>query len=146
MSPPAIDRAGPSAAPPAGEPAAVWELAAVGADWRPAAGEEDVPVARGRLELHPEGLVFRADEVIDGATGEPVIAVIPADTIVDAGPLSPGSPLTRTRTAGEWMAAPLRRLRCPGFAVRTSAGAWAFDGPRGVKRAEEIRRRYAGSA
>jgi hypothetical protein len=143
---PAIDRTVSSAAPPAGEPVAVGELAAVGADWRPAAGEEDLPVARGRLELHPEGLVFRADDVIDRATGEPVVAVIPAETIVDAGPLSPGSPLTSTRAAGEWMAAPLRRLRCPGFAVRTAAGAWAFDSPRGVKRAEEVRRRYAGSA
>ena len=60
MSPPAIDRAAPPPGPPPGARAPVWELAAVGADWRPAAGEEDVPVARGRLELHPEGLVFRA--------------------------------------------------------------------------------------
>jgi hypothetical protein len=146
VSPVAIARAEAPADAPAGEPLAVWELAAVGPAWRPAAGVDDVPVARGRLELHPDALVFRADDVVDRATGAPVVDVIAADSVLDAGPLAPGSRLTSTRSAGEWMAAPLRRLRCPGFAVSTAAGGWAFDGPKGVKRAEEIRRRYAGSA
>jgi hypothetical protein len=42
------------------------------------------------------------------------------------------------------MAAPLRRLRCPGFAVITTAGTWVFDAPHGVKRARAVRERYAG--
>jgi hypothetical protein len=146
MSPAAIERAGPAADAPAGEPLEVWEVAAVGPEWRPAAGEDDVPVAHGRLELHPDALVFRAEDVVDRATGAPVVEVIAADSVLDAGPLAPGSRLTAKRSAGEWMAAPLRRLRCPGFAVSTPSGGWAFDGPKGVKRAEEIRRRYAGSA
>jgi hypothetical protein len=41
------------------------------------------------------------------------------------------------------MPAALRRLRCPGFTVSTTAGAWVFDAPKGAKRADEVRRRYA---
>ena len=146
MSARAVDRVGPVVPPPAGEPDAVWELDAVGADWRPAPGEDDLPVARGRLELHREGLVFRAADVIDRATGEPVVSVIPAEGIVDANPLAPSSPLTNARDAGTWMSGPLQRQRCPGFVVSTSVGAWAFDGPKGVRRADAIRRRYARTA
>jgi hypothetical protein len=139
---PDVDLAGPAGEPPAGEPDAVWELSAVDPGWRPPPGEDDVPVGRGRLELHPEALVFRADDVFDRATGEPVVGVIPAAAIVDAGPLSPGSLLNQTRAAGEWMRGPLQGMRCPGFAISTAAGAWGFGCPGGVRRADEVRRRY----
>jgi hypothetical protein len=93
-----------------------------------------VAPAPGRLLLRDAALVFRAD---DGA--ETVIA-----GIKDAGPLSPGARITPSRAAGQWMAAPLRRLRCPGFAVITTGGTWVFDAPHGVKRARAVRERYAG--
>jgi hypothetical protein len=69
--------------------------------------------------------------------------VIPAAEVLEAGPLSPGSKLTPDELAGRWMPKPLRRVRCPGFAIRTSGGSWAFDCPHGQKRAREVGGRYA---
>jgi hypothetical protein len=111
-----------------------WEVVAVGPAWQPAPGSDEVAPAPGRLLLGDDALVFRAD---DG--GETVIA-----DIKGAGPLSPGAHITPSRAAGQWMAAPLRRLRCPGFAVITTGGTWVFDAPHGVKRARAVRERYAG--
>lgn len=111
-----------------------WEVVAVGPAWRPPPGSDEVTPAHGRLLLRHDALVFCAD---DGA--ETVIA-----GVQDAGPLSPGARLTPSEVAGRWMAAPLRRLRCPGFAVITSGGTWVFDAPHGVKRAQAVRERYAG--
>jgi hypothetical protein len=135
--------AGTAPAPPQGPALEEWEVAAIGPDWRPTAGESELAPAQGRLALHDDALVFRADDVTDRATGAAVVAVIPAAAVTGAGPLSPGSRLTPATPAGQWMPAPLRRLRCPGFAVTTTAGTWVFDAPKGVKRAEAVRRRYA---
>jgi hypothetical protein len=117
-------------------------VAAVGPHWRPAPGEPDVPTAAGRLALHEAALVFRADELVDRRSGEPIVDVIPAEAVTGAGPLSPGSPITASRQAGEWMPAWQRRFRSPGFVITTAHGPWAFDCPRGVRRAAEVRRRY----
>lgn len=139
-----IDREGDRArAMPQGEPLKEWVVAAVGPDWRPPPGEPELPAAPGRLELHPDALVFRADEVIDRRTREPVVDVIPAGAVTGAGPLSPGSRATPTELVGQWMPRPLRRFRCPGFVVSTTGGSWMFDCPKGVRRAEEVSRRYA---
>jgi hypothetical protein len=127
---------------PAGEPLESWDVAAVGPDWRPAPGEADVPPVDGRLELYADALVFRAD---DAATRARLAQVIPGASVLDAGPLSPGSMLTPSMPAGQWMPRALRRLRCPGFVVSTGAGAWAFDSPHGQRRARAVRERY-GSA
>ena len=110
-----------------------WEVVAVGPAWRPEPGSDEVTPAPGRLLLGADALVFRS---ADGA--ETVIA-----GIKDAGPLSPGALITPGRTAGQWMPAPLRRLRCPGFAVITTDGTWVFDAPHGVRRARAVRERYA---
>ena len=144
MSLPAVERRNPTMPPPAGRPDAVWQLVAVSPNWQPLRTERDLPAAHGRLELHPDALVYRADDVVDHATGELVVEVVPADTITDAGPMAPGTRLTGELTAGGWIAAPLRRFRCPGFVVATTAGSWIFDGPKGAKRADEIVRRYVG--
>jgi hypothetical protein len=109
---------------------------AVGPEWRPPPGSDEVAPARGWLLLHDDALVFRAD---DGTE-----TVIAAADIKDAGPLSPGSRLTPSQAAGQWMAAPLRRVRSPGFAVVTTGGPWVFDAPHGAKRAQTVRQRYAG--
>ena len=111
-----------------------WEVVAVGPAWQPPPGSGEVAPAHGRLLLRVDALVFRGD---DGS--ETVIT-----GITDAGPLSPGSRITPSRVAGQWMAAPLRRLRCPGFAVVTTAGPWLFDAPHGASRAQAVRERYAG--
>jgi len=113
-----------------------WNVLAVGPAWQPAPGTDEVAPARGRLLLRDDALVFRGD---DGAE-----TVIPAADITDAGPLSPGSRLTPSQAAGQWMAAPLRRVRCPGFAVVTTGGPWVFDAPQGAKRARTVRERYTG--
>jgi hypothetical protein len=141
---PEIDTAaGPAPAPPQSPAHEHWEVTAIGPDWRPPPGEPELAPAYGRLSLHDDALVFRADEVTDRATGAPVVAVIPAASVTGAGPLSPGTRLTPSVLAGQWMPAPLRRLRCPGFVVNTVAGTWVFDAPKGLKRAEAVRRRYA---
>jgi hypothetical protein len=140
---PEIDTAGAAPAPPQGPAHEAWEVTAIGPDWRPPPGQAELAPARGRLALHDGALVFSADDVTDRATGERVVAVIPASAVTGAGPLSPGSRLTPSVPAGQWMPAPLRRLRCPGFAVTTTAGTWVFDAPKGLKRAEALRRRYA---
>jgi len=130
---------------PAGEPLEVWDVAAVGPEWRPPPDEAELPPVPGRLELYPGALVFRADDTVDRTTGEPLLSVVPAAAVTGAGPLSPGARVTSTELAGQWMPRPLRRLRCPGFIVSTSAGPWLFDCPHGVKRADEVSRRYAGA-
>jgi hypothetical protein len=132
------------ASPPRGEPAASWgAVDALAPHWRPSPGEDALSPVRGQLALHREGLVFRADDVVDGATGRPVVEVLAADEIVSASPLSPGSLMTPTRQAGEWMPRLLRSMRCPGFVVSTAEGPWVFDGPHGVRRADEVHRRFA---
>jgi hypothetical protein len=113
-----------------------WEVVAVGPAWQPAPGSDEVAPAPGRLLLHEDALVFRADDGTETA--------IPIADIKDAGPLSPGARITPSRAAGQWMAVPLRRLRCPGFAVITAGGTWVFDAPHGVRRARAVRERYAG--
>lgn len=138
-----IETPGPPAAAPDGDPLDAWAVAAVGPDWRPPPGELELAPAEGRLLLYPDALVFRADAVVDRGTGAPLVSVIPAGSVIEAGPLSPGSRLTPSEIAGRWMPRPLRRIRCPGFAVRTTAGSWAFDCPYGQRRAREVSDRYA---
>lgn len=143
-----LERSAPASdsSPPQGEAVAAWgEFDALAPHWRPSPGENELSPVRGRLALHPQGLVFRADDVVDSATGQPVVEVVAGSAIVDASPLSPGSQMTPTRQAGEWMPRLLRKLRCPGFVVATAEGAWVFDGPKGVQRADEVRKRFAGA-
>jgi hypothetical protein len=131
------------AAPPSSEPFEQWEVAAIGPGWTPVAGETELWPVEGRLALHPEGLVFRADRTVDRASGEPVVGVIAAASVLDSGPLSPGSRITPSEPAGLWMPRFLRRFRSPGFSVRTRDGDWVFDCPHGQERAREVSRRYA---
>ena len=128
---------------PASEPLDEWAVAAIGPGWAPAAGESELPPVAGGLALHPEGLVFRADDAADRASGEPVMAFVPADEVVDAGPLSPGSQITPTELAGLWMPRIVRRFRSGGFSIRTRAGDWVFDCPHGARRARAVKQRYA---
>ena len=137
-----IEVTGPSADPPASDALEHWEVAAIGPGWTPVAGEAELWPVEGRLALHSEGLVFRADGTADRATGEPVVGVIPAASVLDSGPLTPGSRITPSELAGLWMPRLLRRLRCPGFSVRTTEGDWVFDCRRGQQRAREVSRRY----
>ena len=130
-------------APPSGEPFERWEVAAIGPGWTPVAGEAELWPVEGRLALHPEGLVFSAEQTVDRASGEPVVAVIRAESVLDSGPLSPGSMITPSDPAGLWMPRFLRRFRCPGFSVRTRDGDWVFDCSHGQQRAREVSRRYA---
>jgi hypothetical protein len=116
---------------------------AIGPGWTPVAGEAELWPVEGRLALHPECLVFSAEGTVDRASGEPVVAVIPAESVLDSGPLSPGSRITPSELAGLWMPRFLRRLRSPGFSVRTREGDWVFDCPHGQQRAREVSRRYA---
>jgi len=111
--------------------------------WRPSPVEHAVSPVRGQLALHREGLLFRADDVVGRTTGRPAVEVPAGDQIVSASPLSPGSLMTPTRQAGEWMPRRLRSMRCPGFVVSTAEGPWVFDGPHGVRRAAEVQRRFA---
>ena len=133
----------PQASAPHSEPIEEWEVAAIGPGWAPLAGQAELAPVAGRLALHPEGLVFRADDAVDRASGERIVAVVPAETVLDVGPLSPGSPITQTEQAGLWMPRFLRRFRCGGFAVRTRDGDWVFDCPHGVRRAGEVASRYS---
>jgi hypothetical protein len=132
-----VDSGAAPVEPPDGPPAESWELAAVGPTWRPAPGESTVSLVDGVLEVHPHALVFRAREVLDVASRAPLVAVIPAERIVTIGPLSPGS-----AGSGEWLPGWQRRLRSPGFVVGTDVGAWVFDGPKGPRRARELRDRF----
>jgi hypothetical protein len=111
-----------------------WEVLAVAPHWRPPPGAQTVEPVAGRLQLFTDRLVFRGP-------GEP--EVIPASAVLEAGPLSPGSLLAAGAPAGAWMPKRLRRFRCPGFAISTTAGGWAFDCPHGVKRARKVSGRYA---
>jgi hypothetical protein len=138
-----IELTAPPTAEPASQPFDEWEVAAIGPGWAPVAGETELWPVDGRLSLHPEGLVFHAEGTVDRASGEPVVATIPAGSVLDSGPLSPGSRITPTELAGLWMPRFLRRLRSPGFSVRTREGDWVFDCPHGARRAEEVSRRYA---
>jgi hypothetical protein len=138
-----IELTGAPATQPASEPFAEWKVAAIGPDWTPIAGEDELWPVEGRFSLHPEGLVFRAEGTVDRSSGEPVVAVIPAGSVLDSGPLSPGSRITPSELAGLWMPRYMRRLRSPGFSVRTREGDWVFDCPHGAKRADEVSRRYA---
>jgi hypothetical protein len=137
-----IDNVDPPPPLPDGEPLKEWRVAAIGPGWRPMPWENELLSVSGRLQLYPEALVFRADDVIDRSTGEPVVGLVPADAVAHAHPLAPGSTLAASETAGQWMPAPLRRFRCPGFVVGTADGPWVFDCPKGYRRAEEISRRY----
>jgi hypothetical protein len=138
-----IDVSGQAPALPTSEPFERWEVAAVGPAWTPAPGESELWPVEGSLALHPEGLVFRADETVDRANGERVVAVIPAESVLDSGPLAPGSLVTPSEPAGLWMPRFMRRFRCPGFSVRTRDGDWVFDSRGGQRRAREVQRRYA---
>jgi hypothetical protein len=138
-----IELSAAPASPPGSDPFTDWEVAAIGPDWTPVAGETELWPVEGRLALHSEGLVFRARETVDRASGQPVVAVIPADAVLDSGPLSPGSRITPSELAGLWMPQFLRRFRSPGFSVRTREGDWVFDCPHGAQRAQEVSRRYA---
>ena len=131
-----------AAAPPTGDPFERWEVAAIGPGWTPVMGESELPPVDGYLSLHPDALVFRASDTVDRASGETVIAEIPAESVIDSGPLSPGSRATASEPMGLWMPRFMRRFRAPGFWIRTSDGSWAFDCRRGVDRAGEVRRRY----
>jgi hypothetical protein len=133
----------PPAEPPASEPLERWEVAAIGPHWTPLTGEEELRPVQGRLALHTEGLVFRADATVNRTSGEPVVGVIPAGSVLDSGPLSPGSRITPSEPAGLWMPRFMRRFRCPGFSVRTRDGDWVFDCPHGQRRALEVARRYS---
>ena len=133
----------PPAEPPASEPLERWEVAAIGPHWTPLPGETELRPVEGRLALHMEALVFRAEDTVSRASGEPVVGVIPAEAVLDSGPLSPGSRMTPSEPAGLWMPRFMRRFRCPGFSVRTRDGDWVFDCPHGQRRALEVARRYA---
>lgn len=133
----AVDVGASPPAPPDGPVLDSWELAAVGPAWRPPPGEHAVLPVEGVLEIHSDALVFRARDAIDVATGDPLVDVIPAATMREIGPLSPGSPGT-----GEWMPRWQRRMRSPGFVVATEVGGWVFDGPEGPKRADALSRRF----
>ena len=102
----------------------------MGPAWGPAPGENVVRPLPGALEVHADGLVFRAD-------GASETEAIPASQIRSIGPLSPGSP-----HVGDWMPKWQRRVRSPGFVVDTEVGAWVFDGPDGPKRARALSERY----
>jgi hypothetical protein len=132
-----IDAGGPDGSVPSGPPLDRWELAVMGPSWRPPPGEFEVRPVPGSVEVHPDSLVFRALDVVDVATGSPVVAVIPATSIRTIGPLAPGSP-----GVGAWLPKWQRRLRSPGFVVGTDAGAWVFDGPDGPKRASALSQRF----
>jgi hypothetical protein len=127
----------PPGTPPTGRPLETWELAAIGPTWHPEPGEHAVTPVDGVLEVHADGLVFRARDAADETTGSPLLAVIPVSTIRTIGPLSPGNPGT-----GGWMPGWQRRLRSPGFVVGTEAGGWVFDGPHGPKRADALSARF----
>jgi hypothetical protein len=141
-----IEVTAPTGAVPTSAAIDEWTVSAIAPGWTPVAGESELRPVRGRLTLHPEGFVFRADDAVDRTSGEPVVASVPAEAVLEAGPLSPGSKLTPTMLAGLWMPRPLRRFRCGGFAVRTRDGAWVFDSPHGVRRARELNRRYTRAA
>jgi hypothetical protein len=130
------------AAPPPSESPERWEVAAIGPGWTPVAGDTELLPVAGSLALQPEGLVFRAEGTVDRATDDPLAALIPADSVTDSGPLSPGTRITPSELAGLWMPRFLRRFRCPGFSVRTSDGDWVFDCRHGQARAREVQRRY----
>jgi hypothetical protein len=138
-----IDVTGPAAAPPGSEPFERWDVAAIGPGWAPAAGEAELWPVEGRVSLHPEGLFFSAEGTVDRTSGEPVVALIPAASVLGSGPLSPGSRITPSELAGLWMPRFLRRFRCPGFTVNTREGDWVFDCPHGQQRSDEVSRRYA---
>jgi hypothetical protein len=142
----AIDNVDPPVELPEGEPLAEWPVAAIGPGWRPLPHETELLSVPGRLLLYPEALVFRADEVLDRGTGEPVVGLVAAGAVAHTHPLAPGSLLAPSEPAGRWMRGPLRRFRVPGFIVGTAEGPWVFDCPHGVRRAEEISRRYARAA
>jgi hypothetical protein len=129
-----VTASGPTDPHEAGPALDTWDVVAVAPHWRPAPGANVVEPVAGRLVLFTDRLVFEGG-------GEP--DVILAADVIDAGPLSPGSRLTPDEIAGQWMPKALRRVRCPGFAIRTSAGGWAFDCPHGQKRAREVSGRYA---
>jgi hypothetical protein len=137
-----IEVTGASVPALASEPFEEWEVAAIGPGWTPVAGESELWPVEGRLALHPEGLVFSAEGTVERASGKPLVGVIPAASVLDSGPLSPGSRITPSERAGLWMPRFLRRFRSPGFAVRTREGVWVFDCRRGPQRAGEVSRRY----
>jgi hypothetical protein len=134
--------AGPAEAP-AGAPLETWDdVAAISPSWRPGPGETELRPVAGRLELHAQALVFRADDTFDRSTRAPVVGVIDAADVGAIGPLSPGTSATPTQKAGSWMPGWQRRFRVPGFAVETTAGPWLFDSPHGKQRADALARRY----
>jgi len=138
-----IQVVGSADAPPGSDEFERWDVAAVGPAWTPLPGEPELWPVEGSLSLHPEGLVFRAGETVDRASGQPVLAVIRAESVLDTGPLTPGSYITPSELAGLWMPRFMRRFRCPGFSVRTRDGDWIFDCRGGPRRAREVQRRYA---
>jgi hypothetical protein len=138
-----IDNVDPPAQLPEGERLKEWRVSAIGPGWRPLLGESELLSVPGRLQLYPEALVFRADDVIDRSTGEPVVGIVPAGSVTHTHPLAPGTMLAPSEPAGKWMRGPLRRFRFPGFTVGTDDGLWVFDCPHGARRAQEISRRYA---
>jgi hypothetical protein len=133
----AVDTGAPPVSPPDGPALESWRLAAAGPTWLPGPGEQEFAPVDGVLEVHTAALVFRASEAVDARSGEPVVAVIPASEMRSIGPLSPGDPV-----AGRWMPKWQRRMRSPGFAVATDAGAWVFAGPDGPKRARALSDRF----
>lgn len=126
-------------------PQLTWPVRAIGPNWRPPPTEPELQPVPGVLRVHPEGLVFRADDAVDRTTGQPLAAMIPADTVLDAGPLTPGTRLVSSEPAGSWMPRWQRRWRIPGFAIRTTTdGGWGFETPRGASRSSLVNRIYLG--
>jgi hypothetical protein len=138
-----VETTGAASPVPDGERLETWAVAAIAPGWRPSPGEAELLPVPGRLELFGGGFVFRADDAVDRRTGERLVGMVPAASVREAGPLSPGTHITPTELAGLWMPRMMRRLRCPGFAVRTSDGDWAFDCPAGVRRARRVSELYA---
>jgi hypothetical protein len=136
---------GTAGAAPGDEPLEVWdEVAAIGPRWAPAASDAELAPVPGRLELHADALVFRADDAIDSATGQPLVSVVAAAAVHEVQRLAPGTMVTPTQTAGAWLPRWQRRLRCPGFALVTDDGLWIFDARHGDARATALAARYGG--
>lgn len=126
-------------------PRKTWRVGAIGPNWRPPPGEDELSPLPGTLCVHREGLAFEADEAVDAATGRLIAAVVPLDAIDDVKPLSPNTWFYSTRLGSAWIPRWQRGWRSPGFTVLVSTGnGWCFESRFGAYRADFIRRTCMG--